>query len=1253
MLFRLLFSPLFKGLALVSVWFVLVQSVHAQSTFDFTGPAVLVSGSDLQQGAVYRYSSVATDLDALVEVVALNSATLVQLDDAAGIARALQAEIDGDAEGSFVEFKITFVDSGTSDAALISGVFSTLDVDSVSEFDTFFNVSDYTLETNTDVAVAVLAPKTLQITGGGPGYDPLSEANTAVVVSVGFNELAGFSYRLGVNGNSTRQTSLLFEPVTFTDADFNNINDAPVGVPDTNTTVENAALVVPAISGLLSNDTDIDVGIDTDILVVDSITVGVDTYTVNSSVSLVEGELTVDSDGGYQFIPAANFSGPVPLVSYQLSDGNGGTDSTTLSLTVTSVNVAPVANNDSATLTSNQPLTIAVLENDTDDSGLDANSLVWTADLTSYPADSMLSSDLKVLTIPGEGVWTIFGGATSFAPVENSSGQVSPVQYEVSDTNGESATAFIELIDGLATVAPEVTIDEDSNDDGFISAAEINGVIDVSADLPAQAVLGDRVSFSSQEETIEVLVEDSNLESGQISVAFVPLSDGELLQVRVSLIDAAGNQSPVSRDQALVDISAPEAPEVIISTDLDNSGFISLQENSPVTTIEVRLPPDASVNDKLTVTTGSTATEVVLTPVDLANGSVTLSVDTQSDGAALSVVAHITDEAGNRSVSGSDSAMIDLSSPLAPTVNALLSANPTPAISGTVPTDNNYLLSVQVNDVVYASGDGQLVNIGNGIWTLVIPPADALEDGIYDVVAVVSDMAGNSTSDITSNELTIDLIQPEIAADNVGPSSDRAPVIKGSSDQADGRAVIVLTDSGTRVCSAEILNGQWRCASQILLSVGTNTLRASVLDLAGNLAVEEFAAVVVASPDSDEDGIADDQEGTDDNDGDGIANYLDLDSDNDTITDDLETQIDRDGDGIRNYLDPDADNDGIADIDERSRGVIVNQDDAQIADTAELGVNGIADAYETEPDSGIAIPVVDTDGDQIPDYLDHDSDGDGISDVVENGHADNDGNAMRDDGLVVAVLDFDRDGIFNFRDLDSDQDGIPDVLELPATDSNGDGKTDELIDADNSGLSDSITSQSTAGLAQDLDGDGAANFLDLDSDGDRRLDIIEAGGSDVDNNGIHDSFVDINGNAIDDSVDVLLTMGIDADGDLIDDRFDSDFTDSLDSDNDGIIDTHDADANGNGLADQLDDVVIQLPDLNGDGQIDAYEPVTPETAAVLHTGTGTLGGGCAMSSGVNSSAGTPRIDLLLIWLLLGALAGVHRKRFKVVHSLRR
>jgi len=560
------------------------------------------SGSDLQQGAIYRYSSVATDTDALVEVVALNSATLVQLDEPGGVARALQAEIDGDAVGSFVEFKITFVDSGTTDSVLISGVFSALDVDSVSEFHTYFNISDYSVETNTDVSVAVSAPQTLQVTGGGPGYDPVSEANTAVVVTVGVNQLPSFNYRVGVNGNSTRQTSLLFEPVTFTNAVFSNINDAPVGVPDSNTTDENAALIVPASSGLLSNDTDIDIGIDSDILVVDSITVGVSTYTVNSTVSLAEGELTIDSDGGYQFIPAANYSGLVPVVNYQLSDGNGGTDSTTLTLTVLPGNVAPVANNDTATLSNYQTLTIA------------AESLVWTADLTRYPADSTLSSDAKILTVPGEGVWTIAGGEVSFAPAVDSSGQVTPTLYEITDSDGESAVASIELTDGLAAVAPTLSINEDIDGNGFISASEINGLIDVSADLPPQSVAGDRVTFTSQQEMLEVLVDESDLENGRVTVSFLPLADGEIIQVLGSLIDVAGNQSPVSGAEATMDISAPEAPQVTISTDLDNSGFISLQEISTVISIDVRLPADASVNDKLTVTTGATVSEVVLTP---------------------------------------------------------------------------------------------------------------------------------------------------------------------------------------------------------------------------------------------------------------------------------------------------------------------------------------------------------------------------------------------------------------------------------------------------------------------------------------------------------------------------------------------------------------------------------------------------------------------------------------------------------------
>ncbi len=67
----------------------------------------------------------------------------------------------------------------------------------------------------------------------------------------------------------------------------------------------------------------------------------------------------------------------------------------------------------------------------------------------------------------------------------------------------------------------------------------------------------------------------------------------------------------------------------------------------------------------------------------------------------------------------------------------------------------------------------------------------------------------------------------------------------------------------------------------------------------------------------------------------------------------------------------------------------------------------------------------DTDGDSIPDYLDLDSDNDGIQDVLEAGDADPN----------TPPLDFDGDGLPDYRDPDSDNDGVLDSDE----DRNGDG----------------------------------------------------------------------------------------------------------------------------------------------------------------------------------------------------------------------
>ena len=71
-----------------------------------------------------------------------------------------------------------------------------------------------------------------------------------------------------------------------------------------------------------------------------------------------------------------------------------------------------------------------------------------------------------------------------------------------------------------------------------------------------------------------------------------------------------------------------------------------------------------------------------------------------------------------------------------------------------------------------------------------------------------------------------------------------------------------------------------------------------------------------------------------------------------------------------------------------------------------------------------------TDGDDLPDYLDPDSDNDGIDDVIE------------------GTLDTDGDGVPNYLDLDSDGDGIPDSVEIGRGDTDGDGIPDYL-DNDN------------------------------------------------------------------------------------------------------------------------------------------------------------------------------------------------------------
>ncbi|NNK81473.1 MAG: hypothetical protein HKO93_08230 [Flavobacteriales bacterium] len=109
----------------------------------------------------------------------------------------------------------------------------------------------------------------------------------------------------------------------------------------------------------------------------------------------------------------------------------------------------------------------------------------------------------------------------------------------------------------------------------------------------------------------------------------------------------------------------------------------------------------------------------------------------------------------------------------------------------------------------------------------------------------------------------------------------------------------------------------------------------------------------------------------------------------------------------------------------------------------------------------ISCPDRDTDGDSKPDYLDLDSDNDGIYDSVESGSGEAQTAGVLDGGVDTVGIplsvsdglsgvdytyaDTDSDSTFNPYDRDSDGDGCDDVIEAGFPDSDGDGQLGGLV----------------------------------------------------------------------------------------------------------------------------------------------------------------------------------------------------------------
>ena len=186
--------------------------------------------------------------------------------------------------------------------------------------------------------------------------------------------------------------------------------------------------------------------------------------------------------------------------------------------------------------------------------------------------------------------------------------------------------------------------------------------------------------------------------------------------------------------------------------------------------------------------------------------------------------------------------------------------------------------------------------------------------------------------------------------------------------------------------------------------------------------------------------------------------------------------IDSDGDSIEDAIDLDSDNDGIFDVVESGNSAL---------DTSGNGrVDGM-DTNDSDSDGhhDLAQSPIDTDLDSIPDYLDLDSDNDGLFDLFEAGIGfntlDMDNNGQIDLGFTDDNFNGSSDVAESIIPLDSDADGLPDFIEL-------DSDADDCFDVDEAGFTGTLGVLNgaiidTNGLV--LGGDGYGLAIDTNADG--------------------------------------------------------------------------------------------------------------------------------------------------------------------------
>ncbi|MBZ4041245.1 Ig-like domain-containing protein [Flavobacterium hibisci] len=285
----------------------------------------------------------------------------------------------------------------------------------------------------------------------------------------------------GNYANTATITSNLYDPIignnTSTSTPVVSNNHAPIAQNNTYSGLEDAA----SITGNVITDNDPVAGVDSDI---DSAVLTVQDYTiagitgiqaVGSPVAIPGvGQITILANGSLTFVPAANYNGPVPTITYTLTDG-ALTDTADVVITVNAVNDNPVAVDDTYTVAEDSTVNLNPLALDTDADGdtLTITSINGTA----------LTGAAQSITVPNGTVNISAAGVITFTPDVNfNSGTAISFPYVISDGNGGTATAN-QLI--TVTAVNDTPVAQNNAYSGLEDATSITGNIITDTDAVA------------------------------------------------------------------------------------------------------------------------------------------------------------------------------------------------------------------------------------------------------------------------------------------------------------------------------------------------------------------------------------------------------------------------------------------------------------------------------------------------------------------------------------------------------------------------------------------------------------------------------------------------------------------------------------------------------------------------------------------------------------------------------------------------